>query len=152
MIHGDFSLFDAFGPHGRMVTTRTSMPDHEHSGSEADLLQHTTIIWVLVPNTVLIYQQDHAQLYQAAPGPTPDESTLSVSLYVPRDSPRSDRHWQRNFELLVEVTDTEDFTTAAGIQRGFHSGAQSHVVQGSNEPTLQHFHRSLATLLPVTEA
>lgn len=142
MIHGDFSLFDAFGPHGRMVTTRTSIPDRPDS-----LLQHTTIVWVLVPNTVLIYQQDHAQLYQAEPGPTPDESTMTVSLYVPEGTTRSDRHWQRNFDLLVDVTDTEDFTTAAGIQRGFHSGAQTHVVQGANEPTLQHFHESLAALL-----
>ena len=50
---------------------------------------------------------------------------------------------QRNFELLVEVTDTEDFATAAGIQRGYHSPAQSHVVFGRNEPALQHFHRSI---------
>ena len=56
-------------------------------------------------------------------------------------------HWQKNFDLLVEVTDTEDFATAAGIQRGYRSGAQTHVTFGRNEPALQHYHRSLLTLL-----
>ena len=28
----------------------------------------------------------------------------------------SDRYWQKNFELLVDITDAEDFATAAGIQ------------------------------------
>ena len=148
MIHDDYALFDTFGPHGRMVSTRKSVAALDDlSRDEWSLAPHATILWFLVPNTVLIHQQDHMQLYQSRPGATPDETHLSVSLYVPEDSPRSERHWQRNFELLVEVTDTEDFATAAGIQRGYHSGAQEAVTFGRNEPALQHYHRSLLELL-----
>src|SRR5690606_4494929 len=97
-------------------------------------LPHATILWFLVPNTVLLHQQDHIQLYQSRPGRTPDEAHLTVTLYVPKDSARSDSYWQKNFDLLVGVTDTEDFATAAGIQRGFRTRAQDHVVFGRNEP------------------
>ncbi|MGB7239617.1 MAG: SRPBCC family protein, partial [Rhodococcus sp. (in: high G+C Gram-positive bacteria)] len=108
---------------------------------------HATILWFLVPNTVLIHQQDHVQLYQSRPGRTAGEAHLTVSLYTPPNSARPDKYWAKNFELLVDVTDTEDFATAAGIQRGYQTRAQGHVMFGRNEPALQHFHRSLATLL-----
>ena len=148
MIHDDFSLFDPAGMHGRMVSTRKSIDDLDPTDATAsDLLPHATILWFLVPNTVLIHQQDHVQLYQSRPGATADEAHLTVSLYTPPNSDRPDKYWAKNFELLVNVTDTEDFATAAGIQRGYHTSAQDHVVFGRNEPALQHFHRSLDSLL-----
>jgi len=148
MIHDDFSLFDPTGIHGRMVSTRKSIDDLDPTDdTSSDLLPHATILWFLVPNTVLIHQQDHVQLYQSRPGPTAGEAHLTVSLYTPPNSARPDNYWAKNFELLVDVTDTEDFATAAGIQRGYRTRAQGHVVFGRNEPALQHFHRSLATLL-----
>lgn len=148
LIHDDFAVFDAFGPHGRMVAARKSISDlDELDPDEWRLLPHATILWFLVPNTVLLHQQDHIQVYQSRPGRTPDEAHLTVTLYVPRSSDRSDSYWQKNFDLLVNVTDTEDFATAAGIQRGYRTRAQDHVVFGRNEPALQHFHRSVEQLL-----
>lgn len=148
MIYSDFALFDRFGTHGRMISTRRSFDQLDDlPRDEWTLPEHAVILYFITPGAVLIYQQDHAQLYQSRPGTSPDEAHLSVSLYVPPNSPRSDRHWARNFELLIEVTDTEDFTTAAGMQRGFHSGAHDSVVFGRNEPALHHFHESLDSLL-----
>lgn len=148
LIHDDFALFDAFGPHGRLVAVRRSIDELDRLAPDARrLLPHATILWFVVPNTVLLHQQDHIQLYRSRPGRTPDEAHLDVAVYVPRDSDRGDAYWQKNFELLVSVTDTEDFATAAGIQRGFRTRAQDHVVFGRNEPALQHFHRSLDGLL-----
>lgn len=148
LIHDDFALFDAFGPHGRLVAARRSIDGVEQlPPAERRLLPHATILWFVVPNTVLLHQQDHIQLYQSRPGNTPDEARLTVTLYVPEESDRGDAYWQKNFDLLVDVTDTEDFATAAGIQRGYRTRAQRSVVFGRNEPALQHFHRSLDELL-----
>jgi phenylpropionate dioxygenase-like ring-hydroxylating dioxygenase large terminal subunit len=148
LIHSDFALFDAAGLHGRMIATRRSIADLDGlDRDEWSLLPHATILWFLVPNTVLIYQQDHVQVYQTRPGAGPDEAHLSVSVYVPPDSTRTDAYWNRNFDLLIDVTDAEDLTTAAGIQRNFYSGAQDAVVFGRNEPALQHYHRSINDLL-----
>ena len=148
LIHSDFALFDAFGSNGRMVVTRRSISDLDTlPRTEWPFFLHTTIVWALQPNTILIYQQDHAQLYQSRPGAHPGESIITVSVYVPRDTTRSDEHWQKNFDLLVEVTDSEDFVTCAGIQRGFESGAQEHITFGTNEPLLAHYERELTNLL-----
>lgn len=148
LIHSDYAVFDRFGPHGRMVATRRSIDElDDQPRSEWSLLEHATILWFLAPGTVLIHQQDHIQLYQSRPGSSPDEAHLTVSLYVPADSTRSEHHWSRNFELLIDVTDTEDFTTAAGMQRGFHTNAHDSVVFGRNEPALQHFHRCIEELI-----
>lgn len=148
MIHSDFALFDAFGGHGRLVSARRSIDGlGDTDPGTWSLLPHATILWFLVPNTVLIYQQDHAQLYQARPGSHAAEAHIDVALYVPRDSKRSEDHWRKNFDLLVSVTDTEDFATGIGMQQGFSTGAMESVVFGRNEPALQHFHRSLDSLL-----
>ena len=131
-----------------MVAARRSIDEMFARPQEQwSLLPHATILWFLQPNTVFIFQQDHAQLYQARPGRTADEAMLDISLYVPHDSELSERHWQRNFELLVDVTDQEDFSIAAGIQWGFGTAAQQEIVFGRNEPALQHYHAELDSLL-----
>lgn len=148
LILGDYSLFDAYGEHGRMIVTRTSIDDIDgQDRNEWQFLPHSTIVWALQPSTILIYQQDHAQLYQARPGSHPGESIITVSVYVPQDTMFDDSHWQKNFDLLVKVTDTEDFVTCAGIQRGFASGAQDVVTFGANEPLLAHYERELNQLV-----
>lgn len=144
MIRSDATLSDTFGRHGRMVVPRRGIEEVIEGTS---LLPHATILWFLVPGTVLIHQQDHVQLCRSRPGTHPGECVLDVTLYVPTDSPRSEDHWRRNFDLLVEVTDTEDFSTAAGIQLGAASGRAPTQVVGRNEPSLQHLHRSLDRLL-----
>jgi len=148
LIYGDYSLFDAYGDHGRMTVTRTSIDDIDsQERDEWQFLPHSTIVWALQPSTILIYQQDHAQLYQARPGAHAGEAIITVSVYVPQNTTIDDSHWQKNFDLLVKVTDTEDFVTCAGIQRGFASGAQDAITFGANEPLLVHYERNLNRLL-----
>lgn len=147
-IHSDYALFDPFGPHGRMIVTRKSISELDRlPRDDWPFFAHTTLVWMLVPNTVLIYQQDHMQVYQSWPTDRPGESRITVSIWVPKDTTRSDEHWQKNFDLLVEVTDTEDFVACAAMQRGFASGAQDHLTFGRNEPLLQHFEKEVAGLL-----
>ena len=151
LIFGDFALFDAYQEHGRMIVARTSIDqlDSESRG-EWEFLPHTTVVWAFQPNTILLYQKGHCQLYQARPGSHPGESVITVSVYVPQDTTFSDSYWQKNFDLLVKVTDTEDFVTCAGMQRGFESGAQRVITFGANEPLLAHYERSLNELLAAT--
>lgn len=148
LIHSDFSLFDAMGFNGRLIAVRKSIDALPNEPDDSwELLPHATILYILVPNAVLVHQQDHVELFQSRPGANPAEAHLTVSLYVPSGNSRSDNYWRKNFDLLVSVTDTEDFTTAAGMQRAFDSGGLPHVVFGRNEPALQHYHRGLEALL-----
>lgn len=148
LIHSDFALFDPFGLHGRMIAVRRSIDELDRlPRHQWRLVPHATILWFLQPNTVLIYQQDHAELYRSRPGRHPGEAVLDVELYAPSDDDRSERYWHRNFEVLVSVTDSEDLTTAAGMQVGFESGVLDTIIVGRNEPAIQHFHRGLDSLL-----
>jgi len=144
------SVFDAFGPHGRVLASRWSVDELE-GADPADwrLLPHATLLYLLAPATVLIYQQDHVELWQIEPGDDPDHCTMTISLYAP-EAPTTDKarsYWRKNMDLLMKVTDDEDFVMCEQIQNGFHSGAQDEIVFGRVEPGLIHFHRSLESLL-----
>ena len=110
-----------------------------------NLLPHIVAIYVLFPNTVLVWQLDHIELWQIFPGRTPDESAVELSLYTPEptETERARAHWDKNFDLVVGVVEDEDFPVGEGIQNGFHSGAQPHITFGTNEPALAFFHRAV---------
>ncbi len=150
IFHDNLGAFDHWGPHFRLVSPRKSIAQiREQTAPHWNLLPHIVSIYVLFPNTVLVWQLDHVELWQIYPGVSPDESVTLLSLYTPEptltDSAR--RHWDKNMDLVVHVVEKEDFPVGEGIQHGFHSGAQDHILFGRNEPGLIHFHRSVSAAL-----
>jgi hypothetical protein len=107
-------------------------------------------IYVLFPNTVLVWQADHIELWQIFPGKNaPEEAVMQLSFYTPEKSvdESSKRHWDNNLDLVLHVVENEDFPVGEGTQKGFHTGAQSHITFGANEPALAHFHRTVTNKL-----
>lgn len=150
IFHDNLGAFDHWGSHFRLVSPRRSI--EQIRGEDTlhwNLLPHIVSIYVLFPNTVLVWQLDHIELWQVHPGRSPDESVTLLSLYTPQaaltDSAR--RHWDKNMDLVVHVVEKEDFPLGEGIQHGFHSPAQDHILFGRNEPGLIHFHRSVSAAL-----
>jgi phenylpropionate dioxygenase-like ring-hydroxylating dioxygenase large terminal subunit len=151
ILHSNLATFDAFGRNLRMIAARRTI-DELRQTPEAKwaLIPYTAVICVLFPNTLFIMQGDHLETWHVFPsGYSADESVMYISLYTPEpattDSAR--RHWDRNMELLIATVDKEDFPLSEGIQRGFYSGAQDEVLFGRNEPSLQHFHKSVKAAL-----
>ena len=103
-------------------------------------------LYQLFPNAVLIYQQDHVELYQSFPDPAdPHACEVRVTLYAPQ-APTGDRerdYWTRNLDLIDNVTTTEDFAACEKIQANLRAGAVPFLVLGRNEPGVAHFHRTL---------
>jgi phenylpropionate dioxygenase-like ring-hydroxylating dioxygenase large terminal subunit len=150
LFHGNLSAFDSFGRHCRIVGVRRTFDRLAASGDGADLLPHVTLLYQLFPNAVLIYQQDHLELYQSFPDlHDPDACEVRVTLYAPTapvtDAERA--HWKRNLDLIDSVTSTEDFAACAAIQANLRAGAVPFLVLGRNEPGVAHFHRSLHAAL-----
>jgi phenylpropionate dioxygenase-like ring-hydroxylating dioxygenase large terminal subunit len=144
------SIWDPFGVGQRTVNFRSTIEKElsEKAESERRLLPHTTIEYFLVPNVVLTHQIDHIELWRATPISV-DRTLVSTSLFAPT-SPESDsarRHWKKNLDLLLHVTETEDFPLMAEIHRGLASGAVRELVYGKLEPALVHYHQSLNRLL-----
>jgi nitrite reductase/ring-hydroxylating ferredoxin subunit len=156
ILYPNIFSFRPFGRNLRLIGPRRSIDRLREQPEEGwDLITHSVIINILFPNTVFIMQGDHVETWHMFPaGNGIDESVMHISLYTPEpaltDSAR--RHWDRNMDLAIAVVEKEDFVIGAGIQRGFYSGAQDHIVFGRNEPGLQHFHRSIKQALGLPES
>jgi phenylpropionate dioxygenase-like ring-hydroxylating dioxygenase large terminal subunit len=146
--HGNVSLFDAFGRHSRILGVRRSFDEAgEH---DAGLLPHVTILYQLFPNTVLIHQQDHVEVYQAYPDvDDPHACDVHLTLYAPRRPDTDAEHirWAKNVDIIDRVTTTEDFAACERIQANLRADAVPFLIVGRNEPAVAHFHRGLHEIL-----
>lgn len=144
-------LFHPFGFNMRETLPRRSIIDmRELPESEWDLVKHTAIVYVLFPNSVIVMQGDHAEVWRVFPLERKvDECVAFLDFYIPEPatSASAHEHWRRNIELTLRTVEEEDFPTGEGIQRNLLSGAQTHMTYGRNEPALQHWQKSVAAAL-----
>jgi nitrite reductase/ring-hydroxylating ferredoxin subunit len=140
-------LFEPFGPNLREAFLRRTITElRDKPEAEWDFVEHTAIIYVLFPNTAVVIQADHVEIWRIYPaGDLVDECVLYLDFYIPEPatSDSAHRHWERNLDLLLRTVEDEDFPTGETIQFGFSSGAQDHVTYGRNEPALAHFETSV---------
>ncbi len=150
IFHTNLNAYDPFGRNGRLVGVRKSIaalrttPEHEW-----DLIPHTGIVNLLFPNSVLVQQGDHVELWNVYPADGRiDEAAMTVALYSPDPiDEKAARHWDANLDLLLRTVENEDFPMNEHILRGCEIGAQPYLTYGRNEPGLIHYHRSLARAL-----
>ena len=140
----NLAMFDAFGRNTRYIGVRKSIEKLRDLPQEKwDLIPHTTILMNLFPNTILVMQSDHAEIYRIFPAGTHvGESVATISILAPEPSPK----WSRTMDLLLGVVD-QDFTLGETIQHNFESGALRKVTYGRYENALEHFHRSIREAL-----
>jgi phenylpropionate dioxygenase-like ring-hydroxylating dioxygenase large terminal subunit len=155
-ILGTPTAWDAFGRSGRLVAVRRSIESaRRQPEAEWNLLEHSVVLYQLFPNTMLIYQRDHVEIVHAYPGAAgADTAQIVFTLYTPAPvtSDGARRHFQDNFDLLLTVSENEDFRLAEQIQRGFHSGGHDTVIYGRNEPGVAHYHRTIKAALGLAES
>jgi phenylpropionate dioxygenase-like ring-hydroxylating dioxygenase large terminal subunit len=145
------SHFQPFGPNFRLTYPRTKIDRLRGTPqSEWDLMWNTTMVYSMFANTVFSPQGDHMEIFRMFPIPgRTDRAVMETSLYIPKPVETADekRHWDANLALAIKVITTEDFAAGRTMQPGFECGAQSHVVYGSNEPALAHYHKSIRQAL-----
>jgi phenylpropionate dioxygenase-like ring-hydroxylating dioxygenase large terminal subunit len=142
----------AEGPHLREVLARRSLTGlADQDPASWDLRPHSTIVYVLFPNMVLVHQMDRIETWRVQPHPAdPGRSTCELDFYLPRGepTPSSERYWERNWCLTVDTVNDEDFSAMAGVQQGLASGALDEVHVGANEPAFSRYHRALDSVVP----
>ena len=142
-------LFHGYERHGRFIAPHTNIVEAEtRAPEEVDLRQHALVIYVLVPNSVLIWQIDHFEFWTVRPdAKAVDRCRTSVRYLIPSADlvERERARWDKNWKIIMDTVKQEDWPNAAGIQAGLET--QETFVFGRNEPALQHFHRSLARAL-----
>ena len=118
--------------------------------AERNLRPHIIAIYQLFPNTIVIWQVDHLEVWRAFPHrDDPGRCDVEFSLYRPADSDRPEKHWAKNRDIAIRTVLDEDFPLGERMQIGFESGATDEVIYGRNEPSLVHFHRSIRRALGV---
>ncbi len=142
----NFALFDAFGPHGRMVGLRASFEAMRNGPvDQRDLLPHVAIIYQIFPNTVLVWQGDHFEAWTSFPAGNASAMAARASLLAPpgKNDTSYDAHWDKNWKVLMGTVMKEDFVVARAIHGNNLAGVRSHAVFGRQEAALQHFHDQL---------
>ncbi len=142
--------FDAYGPNHRLTIARQNIEELRNMPDEEwDVLPYTALVYCLFPNTILVYQADHIEIFRVFPGDNPGESLAVLSFLTP-EKPETQKlvaYWQKNLDLLVNTIQGEDFPAGETIQAGLSSGAQEHFIWGRFEMALAHYHRTLKDLL-----
>ena len=145
-IKTNFALFDAFGPHGRMIALRDSFEAMRRLPPEDQrFLPHVAIIYQIFPNTVLVWQGDHFEAWSSHPSGSPSSVAARASLLAPPDlvGPEHEARWDKNWQILMDTVQSEDFVVARTIHKNSLAGRRDDVVFGRQEAPLQHFHTQL---------
>lgn len=148
---GNRATFHPFDPHSRVIAVRNTFPEIlTQPEDEQALLPHTATIYTLFPNTVLVWQIDHLEIWQLTPMPDdPYRSVARLWLLTETETTTegAQRHWQQNWDITRRVVFDEDFVAMKRIQSNLRSGALDGIVYGRNEPGLQHFHDQISANL-----
>ena len=141
----DASLYDRFGPHMRYVIPKRTIRDLKGvDAAQWRLRDHANILYLLFPNTVMVFVADHAAIFAMFPV-APDRSQMELTFCLP-EAPRdakAEAYWAKNTQLIRTAL-AEDFRVGEGVQAGLASGANADFVFGRYEKGLQFFHRALA--------
>jgi phenylpropionate dioxygenase-like ring-hydroxylating dioxygenase large terminal subunit len=143
------ALTECYGDTTLMVGVRKSVVDEwSRPEDERRLLRNATSQYMIPPNGMLSYQLDHFQLWTIDPVPgDPGRSSLRVTAYGPAPlDERWSRKLDKNLEILLRVTRTEDFPRCEETQAAMASGALRRLTFGRNEPALINYHRSVDRL------
>jgi phenylpropionate dioxygenase-like ring-hydroxylating dioxygenase large terminal subunit len=148
---GNCGTFDGAGPHGRMCVARTSIDVvRAQPEDERNYRPHVISIYQLFPNTILIWQVDHIEIWRAFPDrDDPSRCEVEMTIYRPAETDKPDAYWEKNRDIAIRTVMEEDFPLGERMQIGFESGATEEVVYGRNEPSLVHFHTSIRNALGV---
>lgn len=143
-------LFDPFGPHPRTIGLRKTIIEELRSKprDQWQLLPFATTQYILVPNGLVTYQLDHIEVWRVTPIDV-DTVQVATGIYA-AEAPRDDkarRYWTRNLDILLQVTETEDFPQMELIQKNLASGALPELIYGRLEPALIHMHASINAAL-----
>lgn len=149
---GNCGTFDAAGLHGRMCVARTSIDQIRGiAEGERNYRPHVISVYQLFPNTIVIWQVDHIEIWRAFPGrDDPSHCDVEMTIYKPQNTEKADSYWEKNRDIAIRTVMEEDFPLGERMQVGFESGGTEEVIYGRNEPSLVHFHSSIRNALGVS--
>ena len=143
--------FDRHGRHARLAMARHKLDRYKDDEvpDGADLRRYVITNFILYPNTMLVSQPDHFELWTVFPdAESPQLSTTTIRFLVPNPPAGEDRaRLDQSWEILQDAVTGEDWPMARAIQKAANSTGTPEPIEfvyGRDEVPLQHFHRRLA--------
>ena len=143
--------FDRHGRHARLAMARHKLDRFKDDDvpDGADLRRYVITNFILYPNTMLVSQPDHFELWTVFPdADSPQRSTTSIRFLVPSPPEGAERaRLDQSWEILRDAVTGEDWPMAQAIQKAANSSGTPEPVEfvyGRDEVPLQHLHRRLA--------
>ena len=140
----NIATYERMDRHVRLSAAKRSLIELEGQPRERwRILDHAIVLYLLFPNTVLAYTQDHCGVFSSFPV-GPDESVMQLTMLVPPEEKarKPEGYWQTNVELFTKALG-EDFAIGETIQRNFLSGANDRQTFGKFEKALGWYHREI---------
>ena len=90
---------------------------------ERNYRPHVISIYQLFPNTIVIWQVDHIEIWRAFPGrDDASHCDVEMTIYKPAASDRPDAYWEKNRDIAIRTVMEEDFPLGERMQIGFEFG------------------------------
>ncbi len=91
---------------------------------ERNYRPHVISIYQLFPNTILIWQVDHIEIWRAFPDRDDAEPLRGRDddLQAGQDNDRPDAYWEKNRDIAIRTVMEEDFPLGERMQIGFEIG------------------------------
>ena len=150
---GNLILHDGFGPHQRLVFGRKTLAEIESvPESQWDTVAeaHMRRIHLCFPNLAVSgVLGDHCLVSQVFPGPTP-ETTITRQTVLSARVPVTDEEKAATAsfaEVVLKAVRDEDYVIGFSIQQALRAGGNKAFTFGRNEPGVQHFHKTVDTIM-----
>jgi phenylpropionate dioxygenase-like ring-hydroxylating dioxygenase large terminal subunit len=147
-IRTNIQVVDRMGGHVRFVTPRTKFDRFIRQPVGTPLDAYVIVAHLLLPNTNLIGQPSHFEVWAFLPSNDPERSRLEISFLLPQPL-RTDADADflaKNVAIARDALENEDLPVGRRIQASARGRNASPMILGRNEPINQHFHRQLAAL------
>ena len=132
--YDNLAIVDHFGDHVRMVLPTRDIEALAAKDPQTWRIGDVShIVYFFFPNTMFLFQGDHATLFTVFPM-APGRSAIQGITLIP-EPPAGDKakaHWDKNVRLFWEVLG-EDFALMESVQSTLASGADAHLNFGKSE-------------------
>ena len=148
---GNLLVHDTWGAHQRMVIARkdiTKLNDIAPENWEAPE-SYIRVVHSVFPNlSISAILGGQCLIGFVYPGET-STTTVTRQLILSAEAPETDEQKatiETFSQMTLQAVRDEDYALVATIQGALHAGANDSFLIGRNEPAVQHYHRSIASI------
>jgi len=145
---GGLLLAESFGRHHRQAVAMRCLTDLTQGPRESWTAFDDGgigFVYLIFPNSILLFFGDHAELFQVFPVSIDSSVTLQTLFsYEPIETDDQRMILEMSLDFFYEIIAQQDYAMAAGVQRLLNSGANETFVLGRCEAITQAMHRDWA--------